>query len=913
MGTCATMGLMEGKKLLFVALCLVLALVLVACGTSGNVIEDMNLVDIGVGEAEEAPAEVAEEAVPAGYNRVEFYWKGTADLATSDVWIWWDGKDGSGYLFEACDYGFKCAVEVPEEIGKVGFIVRTSCSEPGGSSWGTATKDFSDDRFAFVEGKVTQIYLKTGDGLQYASPDGGETLEPIKVFVLASMDDFNVVSYSVSPAAEFAGKEAFKVKDSEGALLEIESVAKGKITLANELALDGHYTLELEGYGEKEIVPNGIFDTERFIEEYTYDGDDLGAVIADGKTTFKVWAPTASRVVLNLFENGASGESANVDGAGGDSAGVDGANVDGASGEAYFSADMVKGEKGVWSYTVDSNTACGHGTYYTYTVTTAVGMAEAVDPYAKAVGVNGNRGMVVDLSLTDPTGFDSDSYVNSISTYSDAVIWETHVRDFSIANAQSAYQGKYLAFTERGLTNASGFPAGVDYLVELGITHVHLLPIYDFATVDESNPDASYNWGYDPKNYNALEGSYSTDPYHGEVRISEFKQAVQALHSCGIGVVMDVVYNHTYSSDSSLNRIVPYYYYRYTSEGRNSNGSGCGNETASNRVMYRKYMVDSVVYWMTEYHLDGFRFDLMGLHDTETMQEIEKALHAINPKCLIYGEGWAGGTAAYSSSLLATQANISKVKATSGAAGSIAVFNDAIRDGLKGSVFTSSAKGLISGAVNKENAQKVAFGIAGGASSSAVSWSVKNGMVINYMSAHDNNTLWDKLLLSNPTSSTEERIQMNKFGAAVVMISRGTPFLLSGEEILRTKAGDSNSYKSSDEINKIDWDLVTSGSAEEDMFNWYKALIEMRAKYSWLRDSTVTCTVRTDNSILVSYRFRGNVVGLAVVNPTASLFEETLPAGDWKVILSGETFVNEAEVAQGSVAVPARGVVLLAK
>ena len=881
---CVTIGVMKGKKLLFVAL--ILALVLVGCSTSGTLKD--NLENIGLEVADGALAD--QVPVPAGYNRVEFYWKGNADIATSDVWIWWDGKDGSGYLFEACDYGFKCAVDVPEEIGKVGFIVRTSCSEPGGSSWGTATKDFSDDRFAFVEGKITQIYLKTGDGLQYSSQDGGVTLNPIKVFVIASMDDFDTVSYSVSPAVTFESKDAFKIKDANGAYLEIASVnANGTLTLASELELDGHYTLEIEGYGEKEIVPNGIFDTERFIAEYTYSGDELGAVIADSKTTFKVWAPTASRVVLNLFNNGTDGE-------------------------AYLSADMAKGEKGVWSYTADSSeTACGHGTYYTYTVTTAVGTAEAVDPYAKAVGVNGNRGMVVDFSLTDPVGFELDTYMNAISTYSDAVIWETHVRDFSIANAQSAYKGKYLAFTERGLTNASGFPAGVDYLVQLGITHVHLLPIYDYATVDESNPDSSYNWGYDPKNYNALEGSYSTDPYHGEVRINEFKQAVQALHASGIGVVMDVVYNHTYSSDSSLNRIVPYYYYRYTSEGRNSNGSGCGNETASNRVMYRKYMVDSVVYWMTEYHLDGFRFDLMGIHDTETMQEIEKALHAINPKCLIYGEGWAGGTCAYSSSLLATQANISKVKATSGAAGSIAVFNDAIRDGLKGSVFTSSAKGLISGAVNKENAQKVAFGITGGASSSAVSWSVKNGMVINYMSAHDNNTLWDKLLLSNADSSEEERIQMNKFGAAVVMISRGTPFMLSGEEILRTKDGDSNSYKSSDEINKIDWDSVTPGSAEEDMFNWYKALIEMCAKYSWLKDSTVSCTVRADNSILATYRFRGNIVGLAVINPTASSFEESLPSGEWKVILSGETFVNEAQTVQSSVAVPAKGVVLLGK
>lgn len=832
-----------------------------------------------------ALVDTSPDSVPEGFNRVVFYWQGNADIASSDMWIWWSGKDGSGYLFEECQYGFKCSVDVPVGVAKIGFIVRTSCSEPGGSSWGSAVKDYADDRFAYVRDGVSEVYLKTGDGLQYTSSDGGETLEPVRFFLLASMEDYDRVGWSVSPSVDLDDINAFKIKDMNGDYMEIESVnADGTIKLKGEMDICGKYTLEIDGYGEKEIVPNGIFDTERFNAEYTYDGDDLGSVIKGERTVFKVWAPTAQSVVLNLFE-------------------------DGEKGEAYLSFEMTKAEKGVWT----AEAECGHGTYYTYTVTTALGTSEAVDPYARTTGVNGNRGMVVDSALTNPDGYENDTYIDTISSYSDAVVWETHVRDFSIENEASSYRGKYLAFTETGLVNSSGFPTGVDYIKALGITHVQLMPVFDYATVDEKNPDASYNWGYDPKNYNVPEGSYSTDPYHGEVRIKEFKEMVQSLHENGIGVVMDVVYNHTYDSDSSLNRIVPYYYYRYTPDGTNSNGSGCGNETASERPMFRKFMIDSLTYWMREYHLDGFRFDLMGIHDIETMAEIEKALHAVNPECLIYGEGWSGGSCAYPSSLLASQANFSKIKASAGASGSIAVFNDVTRDGLKGSVFTSSGKGFISGAVTKDNAEKTAFGIKGGSSSSSSSWSVKNAMVVNYMSAHDNNTLWDKLELSNPENSEEERAAMNRLGAAVIMISRGMPFMLSGEEIMRTKGGNENSYKSPDSVNAIDWESIKSGSGEEDMFSWYKNLIEMRKKYSWLRNGDVTTTIWDNNSIFVTYRVRGNIAGIAIVNACGESFLGTLPPGTWKVILDGDDFVNESRTAESCVSVPGYGVILLCR
>lgn len=302
-----------------------------------------------------------------------------------------------------------------------------------------------------------------------------------------------------------------------------KEVTSGIIEVEETLDISKNYRVVIEGYGEKAVVPTSIFDSEYFIENYTYDGDDLGAIINGDKTTFKVWAPTASKVVLNLFTSGHEGS-------------------------AYKSVDMVKGDRGVWSYTE----SCGHGTYYTYTVTTSVGTQEAVDPYAKTAGLNGNRGMVVDLSRTNPEGWGEDNFATGIKTYSDAVIWEVHVRDFSNKIASSNYKGKYLAFTERGLVNEFGQSIGVDYLVNLGITHVHLLPVYDYATVDEANPDSQFNWGYDPKNYNVPEGSYSTNPYDGEVRIKEYKQMVQALHAAGIGVVMDMVYNHTYDAKQLL-------------------------------------------------------------------------------------------------------------------------------------------------------------------------------------------------------------------------------------------------------------------------------------------------------------------------------------------------------------------------
>jgi len=855
--------------------------------------------ETSVPEERPAAAETAELPEPTpdvgsapepGTRRLILYWNHpSADYGRCDVWIWWDGKDGQGYPFAACDYGVQCTVDVPESVTQVGFIVRRDCSDPCGTSWGDATKDYEADRFAVLTGPVTEIYLKPGEGSQYTSTDGGISLTNIRLFSMAGILSPTEIRYTVTPATRLTDLSQIRVLDGDRAL-EIASlsslnneVTTGVITLSEPLDITHGYTVEIEGFEPRAAVPTAIFDSEEFIARYTYDGDDLGAVVDGDETVFKLWAPTASVVILKLF-------------------------LDGDGGESYEAIGLDRGDRGVWSVRYP----CGHGTYYTYEVTTPLGTQEAVDPYARSVGINGDRGMVVDLSLTDPEGFSDDRFYGGVDSYEQAVIWEVHVRDFSNTIAASQYPGKYLAFTEAGLTNAAGEPVGLDYLTRLGVTHVHLQPVYDYATVDESSSDPQFNWGYDPENYNAPEGSYSTDPSDGSVRVTEFKQMVQALHENGMGVVMDVVYNHTFDIDSNFNRIVPYYYYRFTPSGEPSNGSGCGNETASERVMFRKFMVDSVRYWAEEYHVDGFRFDLMALHDLETMQAVEQAMHAVNPHALLYGEGWTGGASALDAQRQASQANIGRILPSPGAIGGIAVFNDAIRDGLKGSVFDATGGGYINGEADAANAQRVIFGILGGQAGVGANWHVDGGMVINYMSCHDNETLWDKLLATVPDASEEERLAMNRLGASVVFLSRGTPFLLAGEEMLRSKGGDHNSYASPDAVNNLDWEALAPGSAVLAMSDFYRQLIALRRENPFLTQAEPSCTLMPGSAIEVRWTENGRLVAYAMINPNDSELACSLPEGGWTLLLCGsEVWPEGGAAAEPSLSVPACGVLLV--
>ena len=835
------------------------------------------------------PQETAEEEFflppEAGCRQLTLYWKSPTDsYEDCDIWVWFPGRDGHGELFRPCAYGGKVMLNVPEEVEEVGFIVRRDCSEPGGSSWGSATKDYDGDRFAVLTGESTEIYLVSGEAMQFISKDGGLNLEPLRVFKMAGIISPTQIRYIVSPAVRIGSLDEIRVLDGDTPLplASLSSlgneVVLGTIELAEPLDLSRSYTVEIDGFGSAPAVPTGVFDSEEFLSQYVYDGDDLGATIRGGETVFKLWAPTASSVTLRLFDRGDGGE-------------------------PFAELAMERGEKGVWSGVYP----CGHGTYYTYAVTTALGTQEAVDPYARSAGVNGERGMVVDLSSTDPEGFRSAGLKSELSSYGEAVIWEVHVRDFSNTIASSQYPGKYLAFTETGLTNSAGVPVGVDYLKALGVTHVHLQPVYDYATVDESSDQAQFNWGYDPKNYNVPEGSYATDPYDGAVRVAEFKQMVQGLHEAGLGVVMDVVYNHTYSLDSNLNRIVPYYFYRFTYDGSPSNGSGCGNETASERAMFRKYMVDSVCYWAKEYQIDGFRFDLMALHDLETMQEIETALHAIDPQILIYGEGWTGGESPLRDDLRAAQANIRSIKASNGGIGAIAVFNDAIRDGLKGSVFDPKDAGYINGKAGKSTAAKVLFGICGGQKGTGANWYVDDAMVINYMSCHDNLTLRDKLLSSCPNASEEELLSMQRLGASVVMLSRGTPFFLAGEEMLRTKGGNGNSYNASDAVNNLDWDALVPGSDAYEMSAFYRELIALRHSRAFFTEAEIEAGTIADNVIAVRWTQGDKTLACAFINPNAEAVTVTLPEGGWTALLGAQGELNgEASVEGRSVLIAER-------
>ena len=856
--------------------------------TSGNV--DTG----GIKGTYQPPAGEYDIETPEGYNKLTFYWKNSMfnsweDYETCDIWIWYGDVGLGGVLMEPCSYGAKVVVNIPEDITEVGFIVRKDCSEPGGDSWGTASKDGGDDRFAIITGKETYIFLKNGDTNQYASDDGVNLVQ-IKKFNVAGIKDFHTIKYNINPAKKLENYGQVSVWDGDKKLTVVrvntmgKSVNAGMITVEEKLELNKIYEVRIEGFNPINAVPMEIFDSPEFAEMYNYDGDDLGSTInEDGSTTFKVWAPTAANVVLDLYEMGHNPEDP---------------KLVGSTADAYSHVNMTLGEKGVWTATVKDT---GHGTYYTYTVTTAAGVATATDPYCKAAGLNGNRSMVVDLDSTNPNGWTDDNFDPTLGgtvnfdSYSDAFIWEIHIRDFSNMLDSSKYQGKYLAFTETGLTNANGLPAGVDYIKNLGVTHVHLLPSYDYATVKEENPDSGFNWGYDPKNYNVPEGSYSTNPYEGEVRITEYKQMVQALHNQGIGVIMDVVYNHTFSAtDSNFHRIVPYYYYRYNSNGSNMNASGCGNDTASERYMFRKYMVDSVTYWINEYNLDGFRFDLMGLHDVETMRQIEVAVHAVNPKAIIYGEGWTMGSTT-DGSAQANQSNISKIPATNGAIGSVAVFNDNMRNGLKGnSGFGTITSGILNGSANSDNMNKVLFSIMGGMTGGQ-SWRVNDAMVINYMSAHDNLALWDQLTLTMG-GSTAAKAKANRLGAAILFVSKGTPFVQAGEEFLRTKpyynkAGelvpgeyDENSYSSCDETNNLQWNRLKASSEEYKMVQYYAGLAAMRKAYPIFSDVSTNIQSSSLGSAgyVISYKL-GNQEAIVLINASGSSVNYSL-SGNWKLV-----------------------------
>lgn len=612
------------------------------------------------------------------------------------------------------------------------------------------------------------------------------------------------------------------------------------------------------------------------------------------RTQFRIWAPSATKVQVHLYTNGTEGE-------------------------PLETIAMSPKENGIWTKIVKGDLS---GTYYTYQIKhDSRWLAETPGIWSQAVGVNGKRSMVLDRKKTDPKNWEKDKGPELVSR-NDAIIYELHIRDMTIhPQAGSTYPGKYKGLVEQGTKTPDGITTAIDHIKDLGITHVHLLPTYDHYSIDESALDIpQFNWGYDPQNYNVPEGSFSTDPFKAEVRIQEFKEMVSRFHESGIGVIMDVVYNHTgiENEGSNFNLEFPNYYYRQYDDGTPGNASACGNETASERPMMRHFIIESVKYWAQEYHIDGFRFDLMGIHDIETMRAVTAGLKDINPSIFVYGEGWTAGDSPLPIERRALKAHTTQMP-------SIAAFSDDIRDGIKGSVFDDKSTGFVSGATGTE--ESIKFGVVGAIAHPQIDydavnysnapWANEPWQAINYVSCHDNHTLFDKLLISRPDATMEEVVAMDKLAQAIIFTSQGVPFIHAGSEMLRTKDGEHNSYKSPDRINRIDYSRKTT---HKNVFNYYKNLIDLRKAHPALRLPTANnvrdyVAFKEISDGLVSFEIDAETTHdvwkrlLIIYNATTSVYNYTLENA-WKIGVRGDQFDLSVKT-ENNVVVPKQSMMIL--
>ncbi len=617
---------------------------------------------------------------------------------------------------------------------------------------------------------------------------------------------------------------------------------------------------------------NSTYDAQ-FISWPTYEGDDLELSVNSTGTHFRLWSPKAEAARVRLYDHGRGGD-------------------------AYRTLDMTKhADNGTWTATVPQQL---YGKYYTFQIKhNGRWLDETPGVWAKAVGANGKRAAIIDLNTTNPKNWDGDKGPE-VKNFSDVVLYEAHMRDLSMdPSSEIANKGKFLQFTEPGTKSPQGEATGIDHLKELGVTHVHILPSYDYNSVDETNLQNNiYNWGYDPQNYNAPEGSYSTNPSDPATRVREMKEMIKALHDAGIGVVMDVVYNHTAENDgSNFELTAPGYYHRHWNDGKYSDASGCGNETASDLKQMQDYIVNSVKYWAKEYHVDGFRFDLMAIHDTETMNRVAQELKEINPSIFVYGEGWTAGDSPLQPERRALKENVSKMKG-------IAVFSDDIRDAVKGHYSNEEDPGFATGKPGNEETVKI--GIVAATAHPQVDYSKGNNskfpyaespeMIVNYVSCHDDLCLTDKLKKSMPDATEAQRLAAAKLAQTIVMTSQGTPFIFAGEEVFRDKKGVHNSYKSPDSINAIDWNNKTK---YKDQYEYYKGLIALRKAHPAFRMTTAKDIAKnlkfdkidskkTPN--LISYSLLNNANGdewkeiKVVFNGAPTAQTVKIPKGNWQVV-----------------------------
>lgn len=609
-----------------------------------------------------------------------------------------------------------------------------------------------------------------------------------------------------------------------------------------------------------------LYSTDDFERQFTYLGPDLGAVWSAQCTTFRLWAPQAKSVTILLYRSG--------------NPGVD---------DRIERIPMTASVAGTWTAQIPGDR---NGVYYTYLVEREEGTVEACDPYARSTGVNGIRAMILDLDSTDPPGWKNDRDPHYGAPITDAVIYELHLRDVSCdPDSGIRHKGKFLGLAETGTKTSLGIPTGLDHIKRLGITHVHLMPCFDYGAVDETHPEhAQYNWGYNPVNFNVPEGSYATDPYRGEVRVREMKQMIHALHRSGISVVMDVVYNHVFDAkEFCFNQIVPDYFSR-TLDGWYSGGSGCGNDTASERSMVRKYIVDSVKYWADEYHIDGFRFDLVGLLDVQTINEVIAAVHQTHPNVIFYGEGWNMDTHLTKPDVaLAVHSN---ANLTPG----MAYFSDTMRDLLRGFVFDDTRKGYVAGEPGQEELLQKCF-------QGLPDWCPEPDQCVNYASCHDNMTLFDRLATSAGEESLENRIRMNRLAAAIVVTSQGVPFLMAGEELHRSKSHpdgslDRNSFASPDFVNAIRWNSLADEETAKTAA-YYQGLIALRRAHPTFRlrnDELVRQQVFPMERLapnVVGFHLRGSVDDdaqaiIVLFNPNKAATQVELPKGKWNVCVNAD-------------------------
>ncbi|HZG87628.1 type I pullulanase [Paenibacillus sp.] len=786
-----------------------------------------------------------------------------------NAWAWPEGREGASFPFEERDdFGATahCRLEHMSGVTRIGLLLRRSTAE---ELW--AEREF-DDRYVeeVDERGVAEVWIVEGDERMYTRAERALAYaRRRRRIVEAMMTSPHAVDVRLNRLPdgmdEAAAAAALDVRRAAcGRLIPLRGVVPlGARTFraltAEPLDVGERYAVRLPGVPEAAVSLRGMFDSPEFERRFVYDGDDLGAAYAPEATSFRLWAPTAERASLVIYRA-----------------------ADAAAGEER---PMEPSANGTWTIRLEGD--C-HSLFYTYKVWIDDEWREAVDPYARAVSANGRLGAVVDPARAEPDGWAADVRP-PFGAPTDAVLYELHVRDATVhPDSGAARPGTYAGLAEGGTRTPDGFATGLDYVTSLGVTHVQLLPVADFVSVDETDPARAYNWGYDPAHWFAPEGSYATDPYDPAVRLRELKALVAAFHRRGIRVSLDVVYNHQFSLlRSSLERLVPGYYFRFRPDGTPANGTGVGNDTASERAMMRKLIVDCVAYWAESYHVDGFRFDLMGIHDVETMRAVRERLDRIDPTILVYGEGWVLDTPLPEE----RKASLPNARAVP----RVGFFHDRFRDGIRGGVFYAEERGFVSG--EGARAHDVWIGIVGGIEygRGIDGHALEPEQTINYAEVHDNHTLWDKLVSSNADDDESARRAMQRLAASVLFTSQGIPLLHAGQEWFRTKGGEHNSYRSPDAVNRLDWRRAERFRGDVD---YVRGLIALRRAHAAFRLPTAEL-VRTSLRIVdtppyvIAYTLSppSGDNRLYFVAHNAGRCAAALPlpdAGAWSVLCDGE-------------------------